>query len=76
MPEKIRDFLERRVRREIGDVVATVCEAAFLAGYAAQGGLAYDDSFETRIDCDGGIFDDARVLSARCVFAVLWLVPG
>jgi hypothetical protein len=75
MPEEIGDFLKRRVRREIGDVVAAIGEAAFFTGYATEGGLADDDSFETRIDCDGGVFDDAPVLSAPA-FAESEHVPG
>ena len=75
MPEQISDFFERRVRCEIGDVVAAIGEAAFFSGHATEGGLADDDSFEPWIDGDGGVFDDAPALSAPA-FAETLLVPG
>jgi hypothetical protein len=52
VPQQIGDFLKRRVRREIGDVVAAVGEATFFSGYATEGGLSDYDSFETRVDRD------------------------
>jgi hypothetical protein len=75
VPQEVGDFLERRVRRKVGDVVAAIGEAAFFSSNAAESGLADNDSFETRIDRDGGVLNDAPNLSAPA-FAESRLVPG
>jgi hypothetical protein len=75
MPKEVGDFLERRVCRKIGDVVAAIREAAFFSSNAAESGLADNDAFETRVDRDGGVLNDAPNLSAPA-FAESRLVPG
>jgi hypothetical protein len=75
VPQEVGDLLERCICRKIGDVVAAVCEATFFSSNATESGLADNDSFETRIDRDGGVLNDAPILSAPA-FAESRLVPG
>ena len=51
--QQVRDLFERRVLREVMDVVAAIGEPPRLALDVAEHGLADDDAFETGIDHRG-----------------------
>lgn len=60
---------------EIGDVVASVCKAAFLAGDEAESRFSDDDAFKAGVDRDRAVLDVTPYLSAAH-FAAIRSLPA